>query len=275
MDLTIIIGFIAAVVLVGYGILGSGTLDNFWDVGSIFITIGGTFASTFMSVPFKYVKKIPAHFKVIFRKDKVNLNGYIDVLVELAQEARVKGLLALEEKVNQIEIDDEFLKFCVMLIIDALEATKVREQIENEINCIEVRHAAAWKVYERAESFAPAFGMLGTLIGLINMLKGLDMDDPSKLGSGMSVALITTFYGSLLANVVFGPIGNKLKAKHEEEMTVKSLIMEGILSIQAGENPKYIRDKLKSYLTTKEREDVSSNDGSEDEESTSKKSKRK
>lgn len=275
MDLTIIIGFIAAVILVGYGILGSGTLMNFWDLGSVYITVGGTFASTFMSVPFKYVKKIPAHLKVIVRRDQVNLNGYIDVLVELAQEARVKGLLALEEKVNQIEIDDEFLKFCIMLIIDALEATKVREQIENEINCIEVRHAAAWKVYERAEAFAPAFGMLGTLIGLINMLMGLNPDDSSNLGAGMSAALITTFYGSFLANVLFGPIGNKLKAKHEEEMTVKSLIMEGILSIQAGENPKYIRDKLKSYLTTREREDVSSSNSSDDEENTSKKSKRK
>ncbi|HBB28449.1 MAG TPA: motility protein A, partial [Clostridiales bacterium] len=237
--------------------------------------VGGTFASTFMSVPFKYVKKIPAHIKVVLRRDQVNLNGYIDVLVELAQEARVKGLLALEEKVNQIEIDDEFLKFCVMLIIDALEATKVREQIENEINCIEVRHANAWKVYERAEAFAPAFGMLGTLIGLINMLMGLNPDDSSNLGAGMSVALITTFYGSFLANVLFGPIGNKLKAKHEEEMIVKSLIMEGILSIQAGENPKYIRDKLKSYLTTRERDDVSSSNSSDDEESTGKKSKRK
>lgn len=275
MDLTIIIGFIAAIALVGYGILGSGTLMNFWDPGSVMITIGGTFASTFMSVPFKYVKKIPAHFKVIFRRDNVNLNGYIDVLVELAQEARVKGLLALEEKVNQIEIDDEFLKFCVMLIIDALEATKVREQIENEINCIEVRHAAAWKVYERAEAFAPAFGMLGTLIGLINMLKGLNPDDSSNIGSGMSVALITTFYGSFIANVVFGPIGNKLKAKHEEEMIVKNLIMEGILSIQAGENPKYIRDKLKSYLTTKERDEVTYDSNSDDQENTKKKSKRK
>jgi len=275
MDLTIIIGFIAAVALVGYGILGSGTLWNFWDPGSIYITVGGTFASTFMSVPFKYVKKIPAHIKVVLSRDQVNFNGYIDVLVELAQEARVKGLLALEEKVNQIEIDDEFLKFCVMLIIDALEATKVREQIENEINCIEVRHANAWKVYERAEAFAPAFGMLGTLIGLINMLMGLNPDDSSNLGAGMSVALITTFYGSFLANVLFGPIGNKLKAKHEEEMIVKSLIMEGILSIQAGENPKYIRDKLKSYLTTRERDDVSSSNSSDDEESTGKKSKRK
>ena len=131
MDFSIIIGFIVGVFLVLYGIVGggSGELMNFWDIGSIYITIGGTFAATFMSVPLKDIKKIPSHIKVLFRRDKVNLNGYIDVLVDLAQEARVKGLLALEEKVNQIEINDDFLKFCVMLIIDALEATKVREQI--------------------------------------------------------------------------------------------------------------------------------------------------
>lgn len=275
MDFSLIIGFIAAVALTLYGILGSGTLWNFWDIGSVYITIGGTFASTIMSVPFKYIAKIPAHIKVLVRRDKVNINGYIDVLVELAQEARVKGLLALEEKINQIEIDDEFLKFCVMLIIDALEATKVREQIENEINCIEIRHAGAWKVYERAEAFAPAFGMLGTLIGLINMLKGLNPDDSSNLGAGMSVALITTFYGSFIANVVFGPMGNKLKAKHEEEMIVKNLIMEGVLSIQAGENPKYIRDKLKSYLTTRERNVISSDSGSDDDDEGSSKKSRK
>lgn len=271
MDFSIIIGFIVGVFLVLFGMIEGGDIRNFWSLSSVFITLGGTFASTFMSVPFKDFKKIPSHIKVLLRRERVNLNGYIDVLVDLAQEARVKGLLALEEKVNQIEIDDDFLKFCVMLIIDALEATKVREQIENEIDCIEARHASAWKVYERAEVFAPAFGMLGTLIGLINMLKSLNPDDSSNLGSGMSIALITTFYGSFIANLVFAPIGNKLKAKHEEEMVVKSLIMEGILSIQAGENPKYIRDKLQSYLTTKER--IISDSSSESVEETSSKNK--
>lgn len=256
MDFTLLIGFLVGVFLVINGIMGSGTLMNFWDLGSVFITIGGTLAATFMSIPLKYMLKIPSHIMVCMRRDKVNLNGYIDVLVDLAQEARVKGLLALEEKVNQIEIDDEFLKYCVMLIIDALEASKVREQIENEIGCIESRHAAVWKIYEKAETFAPAFGMIGTLVGLINMLANLDPNDSSSVSSGMSVALVTTFYGSCLANLLFAPIGNKLKSKHDEEMVIKELIMEGILSIQAGENPKYIRDKLKSYLTNKERNKI-------------------
>ncbi len=269
MDIWFLIGFIAAIGLTLFGISndpsqGFNAVLNFWDIGSIYITIGGTVATVLMSVPFKYIAKIPAHMGILMKKEKVNMQGYIDVLVELAQEARVKGLLALEEKVNQIEIDDKFLKFCVMLIIDALEATKVREQIENEISCIEVRHANAWKVYERGEQMGPAFGMLGTLIGLINMLKNLNPDDSSSLGQGMSTALITTFYGSFIANVIFGPMGNRLKAKHEEEMTLKNMIMEGVLSIQAGENPKYIRDKLNAYLTNKERDKSSPDSGSDD-----------
>ena len=278
MDIWFLIGLIAAVGLTLFGIAsdpsqGFTAVWNFWDIGSVYITIGGTVATVFMSVPFKYIAKIPAHMGILMKKEKVNMQGYIDVLVELAQEARVKGLLALEEKVNQIEIDDKFLKFCVMLIIDALEATKVREQIENEISCIEVRHANAWKVYERGEQMGPAFGMLGTLIGLINMLKNLNPDDSSALGQGMSTALVTTFYGSFIANVIFGPMGNRLKAKHEEEMTLKNMIMEGVLSIQAGENPKYIRDKLNAYLTNKERDKSSPDGGSDDDDG--KKSKKK
>jgi chemotaxis protein MotA len=272
MDFGFIIGLIAAIGLTVYGIAsdpaqGFSALINFFDLASVYITIGGTFGTILMSVPMKYIAKVPAHIGILMKKEKVNIQGYIDVLVELAQEARVKGLLALEEKVNQIEIDDNFLKFCVMLIIDALEATKVREQIENEINCIEVRHANAWKVYERGEQLGPAFGMLGTLIGLINMLKNLNPDDSAGLGQGMSVALVTTFYGSFLANVIFGPMGNRLKAKHEEEITLKNMIMEGVLSIQAGENPKYIRDKLNAYLTTKQRDSASPASSSDEDDS--------
>lgn len=257
MDFTLIIGLLAAVALIIFGIMGNGVLASFYDLPSVFITVGGTFAALFMSVPLKSFLKIPVHFKVAMRKNKVDINGYIDVLVDLAQEARVKGLLALEEKVNQIEIDDDFLKYCVMLIIDALEASKVREQIENEINCIESRHAEVWKIYERGETFAPAFGMIGTLIGLINMLSDMDPNDATSVTKGMATALVTTFYGSCLANILFGPLCTKLKAKHSDEMVVKELIMEGVLSIQAGENPKYIRDKLESYLTTKERQKYS------------------
>lgn len=260
MNLTFIIGLAAGFGLVIYGMFGSCSstsqlIESFIDLPSVFITFGGAFAATLMSVPFRYIKDIPKHMKVLMSKEKINLNQYIDVIVELAKEARLKGLLVLEEKINNVELNDDFLKFCVMLIVDAIEPSKVRTQIENEINCIETRHAAAWSVYDKCGSFGPAFGMLGTLIGLINMLANMDPNGGSDaLGKGMSVALVTTFYGSVLVNMICAPISNRLKAKHEEEMIVKDLIMEGVLSIQSGENPKYIKEKLSSYLTYKERE---------------------
>lgn len=259
MNISFIIGLLAGFSLVIYGIITSGSsmsqvLSSFIDIPSVYITFGGAIAATIMSVPVKYLKDIPKNMKVLMKKEKIDINIYIDAIEELAKEARLKGLLVLEEKINTLDLQDEFLKYCVMLIVDAIEPTKVRAQIENEIDCIEARHASAWKVFDTLGSFGPAFGMLGTLIGLINMLANMDTSEGADaLGKGMSVALVTTFYGSVLANMICAPISNRLKAKHDEEMITKELIMEGVLSIQSGENPKYIREKLNSYITYQER----------------------
>jgi len=277
MNLSFIIGIFAGFGLVIYGIMESGTdatqiYNSFINFPSMFITFGGAISATIMSVPVKYLKDIPKNMKVLMKKEKINLNLYIDAIEELAKEARLKGLLILEEKVNQIELKDEFLRYCVMLIVDAIEPTKVRAQIENEIDCIEARHSSAWKVFDTLGSFGPAFGMLGTLIGLINMLANMSADGGAEaLGKGMAVALVTTFYGSVLTNMICAPISNRLKAKHDEELVAKELIMEGVLSIQSGENPKYIREKLNSYITYNERGLTSMTN---DEESTGKKPKR-
>ena len=265
MNISFLIGLLAGFALVIYGIMGSGSstlqvTQSFINVPSMFITFGGAIAATIMSVPVKYLKDVPKNMKVLMKKEKIDLNKYIDTIEELAKGARLKGLLILEEKVNTMEVQDEFLKYCVMLIVDAIEPTKVRAQIENEIDCIEARHASAWKVFDTLGAFGPAFGMLGTLIGLINMLANMNTSDGADaLGSGMSVALVTTFYGTFLANMICAPISNRLKAKHDEEMIAKELIMEGVLSIQSGENPKYIREKLNSYITYQERGSVSDN----------------
>ena len=277
MNLSFIIGIFAGFGLVIYGIMESGTdatqiYNSFINFPSMFITFGGAISATIMSVPVKYLKDIHKNMKVLMKKEKINLNLYIDAIEELAKEARLKGLLILEEKVNQIELNDEFLRYCVMLIVDAIEPTKVRAQIENEIDCIEARHSSAWKVFDTLGSFGPAFGMLGTLIGLINMLANMSADGGAEaLGKGMAVALLTTFYGSVLTNMICAPISNRLKAKHDEELVAKELIMEGVLSIQSGENPKYIREKLNSYITYNERGLTSMTN---DEESTGKKPKR-
>lgn len=277
MNLSFMIGLLAGFGLVIYGILTSGSsisqvMSSFIDIPSVYITFGGAISATIMSVPVKYLKDIPQNMKVLMKREKINLNLYIDAIEELAKEARLKGLLVLEEKVTTLELQDEFLKYCVMLIVDAIEPTKVRAQIDNEIECIEARHASAWKVFDTLGSFGPAFGMLGTLIGLINMLANMDTSQGAdSLGKGMSVALVTTFYGSVLANMICAPISNRLKAKHDEEMITKELIMEGVLSIQSGENPKYIREKLNSYITYQERGSLTEGD---DEKKDKKKSKR-
>ncbi len=267
MNISFIIGLLAGFGLVVYGILTSGSstsqvMSSFVDLPSVYITFGGAIAATIMSVPVKYLKDVPKNMKVLMKREKINLNLYIDAIEELAKEARLKGLLVLEEKINTLELKDEFLKYCVMLIVDAIEPTKVRAQIENEIDCIEARHASAWKAFDTLGSFGPAFGMLGTLIGLINMLANMDTaQGADSLGKGMSVALVTTFYGSVLSNMICAPISNRLKAKHDEEMITKELIMEGVLSIQSGENPKYIREKLNSYITYQERGSEVQGDG--------------
>ena len=259
MNISFLVGLLAGFGLVIYGILESGTstsqvLTSFINMPSVYITFGGAIAATIMSVPVKYLKDVPKNLKVLMKREKINLNIYIDTIEELAKEARLKGLLVLEEKINSMDLQDEFLKYCVMLIIDAIEPTKVRAQIENEIDCIEARHSSAWKVFDTLGSFGPSFGMLGTLVGLINMLANMNPDQGADaLGQGMSVALVTTFYGSILTNMICAPISNRLKAKHDEEMIAKELIMEGVLSIQSGENPKYIREKLNSYITYQER----------------------
>ncbi|HBD62870.1 MAG TPA: motility protein A [Clostridiales bacterium] len=255
MNISFLIGLFSGFALVIYGVLESGTstsqvISSFINLPSVYITFGGAISATVMSVPVSYLKEVPKNLKVLMKKEKINLSTYIDSIEELAKEARLKGLLVLEEKIKTLDLQDEFLKYCVMLIVDAIEPTKVRAQIENEIDCIESRHSAAWKVFDTLGSFGPAFGMLGTLVGLINMLANMNADGGADaLGQGMSVALVTTFYGSILANMICAPISNRLKAKHDEEMVAKELIMEGVLSIQSGENPKYIREKLNSYVT--------------------------
>lgn len=279
MNISFVIGLLAAFILVIYGILTGGTstsqvITSFINIPSVYITFGGAFSATIMSVPVKDLKQIPKHIKVLLRKENINLQKYIGAIGELAKEARLKGLLVLEERVKTLDIQDDFLSYCIMLIVDAIEPTKVKEQMENEIICIENRHADAWNVYDICGAYGPSFGMLGTLIGLINMLANMDASGGADaLGKGMAVALVTTFYGTVLQNMICAPISYRLKAKHEQEMILKGLIMEGVLAIQSGENPKYIEEKLNSYLVTKDR--GKPNIESESEGTKKKKSKKK
>lgn len=257
LEITTILGYIAVIGVMIFGIsYGDGSFDfsmlrNFFDVPSIFITIGGTIFALLASFPFEDFKRIPGHFKMVLRKNGKYPMEYIETITELSREARKKGLLALEDRASEFE--DEFLKESVLLIVDAIEPDKLKAWLEQKLDYIRIRNAAERHIYDRGAAFAPAFGMIGTLIGLVNMLKSMNLDDgPEVLGLNMSVALITTFYGALMANAFFIPMSNKLEIAQEKEMTIKEMIVEGVVSIKEGENPKYIQEKLMNFIEMKE-----------------------
>lgn len=262
MNIVYLIGLLLAIFFVFFGIsvnmdglipsIELGNLQNFFDVPSILITIGGTLAVMVACYP-KLAKSFPKHIEIMLRAKAFNPTIYVDQLTELAQIARKNGLLALEEKAN--EQDDPFFKQAIMLIVDANDPDRVRSILENDIEQTSARHQEVVAMYERGSNAAPAFGMIGTLIGLINMLKSLDGADMNSLGPSMSVALVTTFYGSVLAHVIFNPIAANLTARDEEEILCRQIIVEGIMAIQSGENPKFLRERLMTFMNQKERED--------------------
>ena len=261
MNITYVIGVVGAVVVMLIGmmfggegaLLTPGQLKNFFDPASIFITIGCTIFIVVACFPGGTLASIPKHFAIMLNTKKYNPMTYIDQLVELAQVARKNGLLALEEMGNQQT--DPFFKQCIMLIVDNNDADQAREIMVNDIEQSSARHEDAAALYDKGSSVAPAFGMVGTLVGLINMLKNMDMsgDGASSIGSDMGTALITTLYGCVLAHMVFGPIAANLRKRDEEEVLCKMIIVEGVMSIQAGANPKFLREKLMTFIEEKKR----------------------
>ncbi|RKD34442.1 motility protein A [Thermohalobacter berrensis] len=252
MDLATAIGFIIGIGFMIWGITLTGEVTTFFHIPSIVIVLGGTVAATFISFPLKKVFKTIKVVKNAFIEKTIEPVEIIQNIIELSNVARREGLLALEEAAESI--DDEFLKKGIILIVDGTDPELVRNILETEVAFLEERHGEGQNIFQTMGGFSPAFGMIGTLIGLINMLK--DLDDPSGIGPNMSVALITTFYGSLFANLIFLPLANKLKGRSREEILVKELILEGLLSIQAGENPRIIEEKLKTFLSPEQRKNM-------------------
>ena len=217
--------------------------------------VGGTIAATVVAYPAKKLKALKGVFKNAFQKKDTDLNQQIELITRVANIARREGLLALEDALA--DIDDPFLKKGIMLIVDGADTELIKSILSTEIYFLQERHAQGQAIISSMATYAPAFGMVGTLIGLINMLRNLN--EPDSLGPGMSTALITTFYGVLLANLVFSPIARKLKTQSEYESLQKELLMEGILSIQDGENPRIIRDKLTSFISRRDIKKVENN----------------
>ncbi len=245
MNITILGGVVLGIAMVVSGILQGGQLDWFFDPGSIMIVVGGTLGAVIASYPIQDLKKLPTLIKLAIRKSDTDYTKQVNEIVEMADIARKKGILALEEKLEGIS--DPFIKNGVMLIMDGTDPELVKSMMETQSYFTDERHAKFITIFETASTCAPAFGMVGTLIGLINMLKNLG-SDMSTIGPAMATALITTFYGVILANLVFNPIAAQLRARNAEELLCKDIIIEGILSIQDGENPRVIEDKLKSFI---------------------------
>ncbi len=248
MDPTTIIGIVAGMALIVNGILSSGELGNFIDPASLLITVGGAISATVASFPLSKLKHVGKHMTKLISSKKYRPEPVIETITEFAQMARKDGLLVLEEKAN--ELQDPFFKKGILLVVDAMEAEKVREVLENEVASMVERHESEVEIYDKAAAYSPAFGMIGTLVGLINMLKGMDLSagSSSSLGENMSVALVTTFYGCMLANLLFMPIAKKLRIRNDEEVLYKTVIIEGVVGIQAGDNPKMLKEKLVSLL---------------------------
>ncbi|MCI5579172.1 MAG: MotA/TolQ/ExbB proton channel family protein [Oscillospiraceae bacterium] len=253
MNITLIIGWVLSFGLVVFGIvfdtkkgINFGAMSNFIEIQSLAITVGGTIGCLVASFPMSYLKNLGKRIGIAFKPKKYDPKKYIEQIVEYAQVARSKGLLALEESANQCT--DPFMKSALMMIVDANDPEKVRGMLDDTIMFMCERHEQGRAFFEKGVSIFPAFGMLGTLVGLINMLASLDLSNPQALTSGMATALITTFYGSLFANVVFAPLGMALKNSHEEELLCMQIIEEGVLAIAGGSNPRYIQEKLEFML---------------------------
>ena len=256
LDFMSVAGLILAVVLMVIGIILSKnletgeysinilSLESFFDPTSIAIVIGGTFAGLMIMFPLSQFAKLPKHLKIIFMPRQYEPQVYIEKMAEYAKTARVSGLLSLETEIANLE--DAFMKKGLQMIVDSVDAQEVKAQLESSLDNLDERHANERAFYDKGASLGPAFGMIGTLIGLINMLKNLT--DIASVGPNMAVALVTTFYGSCLANIVFAPIANKLRVRHEEEYLCMRIICEGIQAIQAGSNPKLVEDKLIGIL---------------------------
>lgn len=265
-DLMTSLGWLLALILMVFGVVYNGPapatntdpnyevvsfkqIKNFINYPSLAITIGGTVAALMIAFPASAFAQLGKHMKIALKPTKYDTQTYITQISEFAKEARMKGLLSLEDKLA--ESKDEFLRSSLMLVVDSVEPEKVHNLLQAELDHLDERHAQARTFYDKGGAFAPGFGMIGTLIGLINMLQ--NMANPDSLGPAMSTALITTLYGSMMANLYFSPISNKLKVRHEEEYLCKVLICEGVEAIQAGENPKFIEEKLQMLVINNEK----------------------
>ncbi|BCJ87917.1 flagellar motor protein [Effusibacillus dendaii] len=252
MDITTILGLLLGIgFLVGGFLMEGGQATALFELTAGMIVFGGTVGAILVSTPLEQIKELPKILKIAIRYKPRNPLEIIDDLVSLATIARREGILALEEKIETY--NDDFFKNGVRLVVDGVDPELVRSIMETELSFIEDRHSKGAGIFEQAGGFAPTMGIIGTVMGLVHVLGSLE--DPSRLGPSIAVAFIATLYGVASANLIFLPIANKLKTRSRQEVLIRELMIEGILSIQAGENPNILKQKLKVFLAPKNREE--------------------
>ncbi len=250
MDLGTVVGIALGFGLLIGSILMGGEMGAFISVPSLLIVVGGTAAATLINFPIPDFLSVMKVVKNAFLNKASTPEETITTLIGFAETARREGLLALEEQLK--ETSDTFLRAGMELAIDGMDLERIDSLMTMEVDLLTERHKRGQDMFKQMAKYAPAFGMMGTLIGLIQMLK--NVNDPSAIGPGMAVALLTTFYGTLVANLICLPLAGKLENISQNEIMVKNLVLEGIKAIQSGDNPRLVEKKLKTFLPPAVRE---------------------
>ncbi len=249
MDIATLFGVISSFGLVLIAIFMGSGLGLFINVPSLMIVVGGTIGTTMINYPLKDVIGVIGVARNAIFTQKSDTDQLIQRLMAFSSKSRKEGILSLESDIK--EVDDKFLSKGVQLSIDGLEPDEISNLLEIEMDFIRSRHQLGAEVFTTMGTYAPAMGMIGTLIGLVQMLQS--MDDPSSIGPAMAVALLTTFYGSVMANIICMPIAGKLKTRSKEEMLTKEMTVTGVISLSNGDNPRILEQKLNAFVPPKQR----------------------
>ncbi len=245
------LGLVAGVIVLAVGILITGVgFGPYLSIASIFITFGGTICATIIGSPNMFLRNFFQYTRIAFSQVAFRSEQTIELMVELSDRARRDGLLALEDEI--VNLPDEFARKGLQMVIDGTDPEIIQRTMNVEIDEMSSRHEQVSNSFEFMGKASPAFGLIGTIIGLIALLGNIG-GDPAAIGRGMQTALITTLYGAVIANLVFLPIANKLREVDVEELRYYNIILEGILSIQSGDNPRIVRDRLIAFLSREER----------------------
>ncbi len=248
MDIASVLGVIIAISLIlGAIVLGGGSFGAFIDPPSLMVVIGGAIAAAMISFPMKNFLGVFGVGMKVFLYKLDSIPSLIEELVSLAETARRDGLLALESRLDDIE--NSFVVLGIQMAVDGTRPEVMEDIMRTELDAVATRHRDGKAILDCMGRFAPAFGMIGTLMGLVIMLG--DMSDPSKIGAGMAVALLTTMYGAIASNVVFLPFAEKLGFTNKQELLAMEIIVRGIMAIQSGENPRVIEQKLNTFIPPK------------------------